>query len=557
MSTLAQRPTGVASHRRVAILAAVCFLIGLLNLVALPPAVGIITRYQPPNMPRQTAAASGAALTERVVLVVLSGVGAVDLAAPGAPWRFVQLRRRAGEGAYGTALAVQPSGDAPAWAALLTGLDPSITGIVDEQKVGPLKVPSLFDYARGAGIRSAMVASRAGWSKRPSPSAADRLDLAPASSTVAARAVADLANQMDKLVVVLLDGARIGTARSDARWTQLDTEVGAIAAALDPGRDTLIVTADHGLLADGSTGGDEDALLAVPLVLWGRGIAPSALGVVDQRAVAPTVSLLLGLPYSPDAGRPLGEALQLAPSARAQALVRLLEARLQPSSVAATSAQAATAARLLAAARSYAGQRDWERAAQAAQSGLLVLVPQASLPWYITSGWVWGGAIPLLLLGLGRLTYHFRHLLRRLLRPCVGVGGYFLAWFMIFYLLAGKRLSLSAIYGEWNRNLAEVGMWSALGLAVVAVGIGFAQAHVNAWIAARELALVALLTLATLAGFVLTYLLIVGLPPAQLPNLTWWTAVLLALAQGAGAGLAAPAAMLFAAMVGEIRERGR
>ena len=165
--------------------------------------------------------------------------------------------------------------------------------------------------------------------------------------------------------------------------------------------------------------------------------------------------------------------------------------------------------------------------------------------------------MPLLLLGLGRLAGQFRHHLRRMLLPFAGLGAYLLAWSSIYFLLAGKPLSLSAIYGEWSTNLLMIGFWSALALVVVAGGMGFASMRGGAWAAAVELGLASLLIVGSLAAFVLAYVLVTGLPGSRLPDLTGWTLLLLALALAAGAGLATPFGMLVAAAVGEIGSRGR
>jgi hypothetical protein len=534
-------------------IAATCLLAGLFSLLALPPAVRVLTDYRAPVVKISIPSVAGHPLADRVVVVVLSGVGNADLDAPGEPWRFLQLRRRAGEGAYGTAQAVQPSGDAPTWAALLSGAGPAVSGIVDRRVSRPLSVPTLFDLARRAGMRSAVAMSRVAWQGRAAIATPDRLMLAASSSVVDEQTAALLRGRSEQLVVVLLDAGRVLSVAPGERWARVDRQFAAIVAALDPAHDTLIATADHGFLADGSSGGYEQQVIDIPLVLWGRAIAGTAVGSVDQRDIAPTVSALLGLAYSPYGGRPLLDALRLTPAVRAAEFIRLLDVKVSSAGSAAT----ADSARALAAARSLYGRQDWNGAADVARTGLGALAQTPPLPWYWTSAWLWGGIVPLLLLGLGRLAGQFRCELRRMLLPLAGLGAYLLVWSSIYFLLAGKPLSLSAIYGNWSTNLLAIAFWSALALAVVAGGMGFVRARGGAWAAAVDLGLAALLILGSLAGFALAYLLVTGLPGSRLPDLTGWTLLLLALALAAGAGLATPFGMLVAAAVGEIGSRGR
>jgi hypothetical protein len=381
--------------------------------------------------------------------------------------------------------------------------------------------------------------------------------LAASSSAVADQAVALLRGHSEQLVVVLLDAGRVLSVAPSERWERVDRQLAAVVAVLDPLHDTLIVTADHGFLADGSSGGYEQQVIDVPLVLWGRAIAGRAIGSADQRDIAPTVSALLGLAYSPYGGQPLLDALRLTPAQRAAELIRLLDVKISSEGSTAASASAAEATRALATARSLYGRQDWNGAAEAAGKGLAGLEQTLPLPWYWTSVWVWGGVVPLLLLGLGRLAGRFRRQLRRMLLPLAGLGAYLLVWSSIYFLLAGKPLSLSAIYGAWSTNLLMIGFWSALALLVVAGGMGFARMRGGALIAAVELGLAALLIVGSLAGFAVAYVFVTGLPGSRLPDLTGWTLLLVALVLAAGAGLATPFGMLVAAAVGEIGSRGR
>ena len=502
------------ARRHVIVLATICSAAGLAGLLLLGPAVRVLMGYQPSATRLDEVGAPGVPLTEHVVLVVVSGIANAQLSATEDPWWFLQIRRQAGEGAYGTTRAVQPSGDAPTWVALLSGAGPARSGVIDAREPGPLPIPTLFDYAARAGLRSVVVAGPAAWQAREGLAVPDRVELAPSSASVGEVAAEVLRAREASLAVVLVDAGRSTALRPAERAARIDAQVATIAAALDPARDTLIVTGDHGLLPDGSSGGHEAEVLHVPLVLWGRAIVPTALGTVDQRDIAATIAALLGLPYPPFGGRPLFDALRLDAADRARELARLRATPIE--------------------------------AEQA-----------APLAWFVTSPWCWGAGGPLLLLGIAWLIGRLRSRLRFLLGPLAGLGGYLLLWCAIYFGFAGKTISLSAIYGDWSGNLIEAGLWSSLALGAVAVGVGILRAPIGAWAAARELGWTSVLVLATLTVFVLLYLLVAGWPADRLPGLVGWTALLLALAQAAGVGLATPPAMLLAAMVAEVAGRGR
>ncbi|MDQ5852075.1 MAG: hypothetical protein M3380_08405, partial [Chloroflexota bacterium] len=138
-----------------------------------------------------------------------------------------------------------------------------------------------------------------------------------------------------------------------------------------------------------------------------------------------------------------------------------------------------------------------------------------------------------------------------------GLALYLLSWCTMYYGLAGRPFSLSAIYPAWNNRLFDVGLWGALALGAVAVGMGMARARAGASAAALAAGWAAAFVLGSLAGLVLLVLLLARVPPNELPNLAAWTTLLLAAAQLAGAGLATPPAMLLAATVAEVIGRGR
>lgn len=58
----------------------------------------------------------------------------------------------------------------------------------------------------------------------------------------------------------------------------------------------VIVTADHGINADGHHGGNQTSLREIPFYYFGEKPGPAKDDILDQRAIAPTILSLLGVP---------------------------------------------------------------------------------------------------------------------------------------------------------------------------------------------------------------------------------------------------------------------
>src|SRR6059058_4916643 len=80
---------------------------------------------------------------------------------------------------------------------------------------------------------------------------------------------------------------RVAVARADAA-------IGRIARTIDPRREALVVTSDHGHLDEGGHGGTEPAVVAIPVVVWGAG-AVRRTHAGRGRDVGPTIASLLGI----------------------------------------------------------------------------------------------------------------------------------------------------------------------------------------------------------------------------------------------------------------------
>lgn len=118
-------------------------------------------------------------------------------------------------------------------------------------------------------------------------------------------------------------GWGVGSPEAARARSLADAALRGLARGLDPARTVLAVVSDHGHVAPGGHGGPEEDALRVPLVLAGGPVRAGATGTARQVDFAPTVAALLGIaPPAASEGRPLLEALDLAPEVRQAILAR-------------------------------------------------------------------------------------------------------------------------------------------------------------------------------------------------------------------------------------------
>jgi arylsulfatase A-like enzyme len=117
------------------------------------------------------AALSAQAREPRVLMISIDGLMPSSYLAPG-PAKIPNIRRLAGEGAYGAVTGVLPSVTYPSHTTLITGVTPSVHGIVDNRMFDPegksgganhwygrdIRVPTLLGAVRGRGWRTGAVA---------------------------------------------------------------------------------------------------------------------------------------------------------------------------------------------------------------------------------------------------------------------------------------------------------------------------------------------------------------------------------------------------------------
>ncbi len=268
---------------------------------------------------------AGPALANRVVLVVLDGLRtdrAVELPA---------MRSLAGRGASGTVRVALPSLSNPARAALVSGAWPAVSGVTNNSAFDPPPIQSLFSLARRRGIESAVIGT--GFWRRAFGEQIDVIHAftrPPDSMEVEAltawqtqacdEALEHLGASSAALRVVGLlagddagheyggesEGYRAVTAVVDRCLGRLVDRLGHDA--------TIVAVSDHGHVdrwGHGGHGGEEPEVLHAPFAMAGQGVRRADPFDAELVDIAPTVSVLLGLPIpANNQGRVLWDALE-------------------------------------------------------------------------------------------------------------------------------------------------------------------------------------------------------------------------------------------------------
>jgi len=221
--------------------------------------------------------ASGAATTRtdgRVIVVVVDGLRAdfahhLGLAAPpGTPHATCQLE------------SVVPSYSRPAYVALSTGVPPWASGVHTNDHTGPTALPSIWSAATSAGVHTHLLADGTHWWVDLFPGTFGRADVVP-KQRFDAFWDALPAPPPGALVLVHLvaadDAAHdLGTGPAHvAEIRRAGDKIQRLLDRLEPARDTLFVTADHGHIDRGGHGGPEPEVLAVPFIAFGAGVVPA------------------------------------------------------------------------------------------------------------------------------------------------------------------------------------------------------------------------------------------------------------------------------------------
>lgn len=285
---------------------------------------------------------SGPTLSERLVLVVLDGLRrdrAIELPA---------MRALAERGASGSVVVTQPSLSNPARAAIATGSWPEVSGVTNNSVFSPPPVQSIFSLARQQGMQSAIIGSRfwqrafgehlvdgyRGFARRPS--GYDVQALTSWQTSACEDGLEYLGRSTATLRVIDLTagdeaGHEFGGDSDGYRrvTAAVDDCLGRLVIAFGGGKTALLAVSDHGHIdrrGQGGHGGDEPEVRLAPFAMAGPGIRttqPIEAQLVD---LAPTISILLGMPIpANNQGRVLWEALEI-PDGQREAL-RELERR--------------------------------------------------------------------------------------------------------------------------------------------------------------------------------------------------------------------------------------
>jgi predicted AlkP superfamily pyrophosphatase or phosphodiesterase len=281
---------------------------------------------EPPSSARATAGR----LTDHVVVISVDGLR------PDAIERFgaATLQRLMREGAYAPdAQTILPSSTLPSHTSMLTGVEPTVHGILwNSYRVaerGYVAVPTVFGLARGAGFRTAAFFEKSKLHHIHPPGTIDHVGSFDKrlpwrrSGHRTARAVGEyLATNRPNLVFIHL--ADVDFAGHLFGWMgrlygrtvrDVDSAVATLIAHADMhlgrGRYTVIVTADHG--GHGRRHGTERPDdTTIPWIIWGRGVRPGTRlsSGVRTTDTAATVLWLLGVAVPETwSGRPVMQAL--------------------------------------------------------------------------------------------------------------------------------------------------------------------------------------------------------------------------------------------------------
>jgi hypothetical protein len=187
----------------------------------------------------------------------------------------------------------------PAYAVISTGLEQDRTGSRNNDDTSPIAVQSIWGVAQDAGLR-VHAASNLEWWRELFPGAftSYRFDLDEGQNFF-------ILEQLSQLS--LLHPVRVDTAGHDygadseqyrAATALIDRELSALMEGLDFKKDLLILTADHGHSGPGGHGGTAPEVARVLTCFAGPTIRSAQSEVqTDSRVIAPTIAVLLGLPF--------------------------------------------------------------------------------------------------------------------------------------------------------------------------------------------------------------------------------------------------------------------
>jgi hypothetical protein len=266
----------------------------------------------------------------RIVLIIADGVNADQERSLGSA---VALAKR---GARAEILSHVPTFSSPSYATWLSGVDPTDSGVRTNRYRGPLPLDSLLSRARAGGLRIL------GFDEGPGP-LLHRLfgpHLTEHIEGAARWPEVFRALSRSDLAVLSLTAADVAGHHHGARdlryleaIQEVERRIQHVLRAVDLSQDLVVIVSDHGHLPRGGHGGSEHVLRRLFFVAAGAGIAEQPrTGEMDQRDLAPSLALLLGLaPPAHSRGWIFGWAFspELEPRFHRAAFASLLQERLR------------------------------------------------------------------------------------------------------------------------------------------------------------------------------------------------------------------------------------
>lgn len=260
-----------------------------------------------------------------IVLVVLDGAARDFLYSEAFSPRIVGRWRKGGL-RYTAARCVKPTVSAPNYFSILTGAPPFLHGVTNNERRfrDCQKIVPLFPALSEAGLTSCVIGFHwykdmlEGHSRYVPAECCEKAD-----SREVASALLDLIAQ-DRLPFFTLAhflapdsaahaGGYTGGPGYSSAIGEIDVIMDEILGELQKHypQALLILTADHGMSADGTHGGADRDSLEIPLYLFGPGMAPAvSRRRVHNIAVAPSICAVAGIPLPPfSAEGPLYELL--------------------------------------------------------------------------------------------------------------------------------------------------------------------------------------------------------------------------------------------------------
>jgi len=228
-------------------------------------------------------------LARRVVWVLVDGLR-LD-----ASRHMPTLNRLRSEGDDLAARSEFPTFTLPNVVAQASGLGPAASGVRSNDYGGPVPLDSIFQRAKLAGLTTSyttIAGSGAGIHRLFAPWLDEIHFDGPITGAPSGTLALVHLNFTDRA------GHDYGARSPEyaAAVERADAIVASIARDLDPQRDALVVTSDHGHLDRGGHGGVEPEVVRIPLVFWGAGVPPRPPREASGRDVGPTIVHLLGLP---------------------------------------------------------------------------------------------------------------------------------------------------------------------------------------------------------------------------------------------------------------------